>query len=116
DSLGKYYIVGMAPGRVTVRASFVGYKVHTQQATITAGTTTKLDFTLAVAPQNLGDIVTTTAPKNDLVPRDQVTSRTVLDGSTVDRLPINRLSQAFAFAPGTVATTCSSAAASCSPS
>ncbi len=56
---GAYTITGVTPGAVQVRVQRVGYAPQSQPATVTAGATTNVDFTLAVTAVQLQEVVTT---------------------------------------------------------
>jgi TonB-linked SusC/RagA family outer membrane protein len=50
---GRYTINGVAPGTYQLRAQRLGFSPLTQQATVTAGETATVNFTLAVLPTSL---------------------------------------------------------------
>ena len=56
---GRYTVPGAPQGRVTVRASAVGYAAATRVVTVTAGETAAVDLALALAPYSLDEVVVT---------------------------------------------------------
>lgn len=57
NSEGRYLILGVPAGARQIRAVRIGYGQTTQNATITSGATTKVDFTLAPSAVALGALV-----------------------------------------------------------
>ncbi len=100
DANGYYFIINVPAGSHNVRASFVGHQPHEVTGVrIVSGQTGTLDFTLPTSTAVLQDIVVSDA-KNALVPRDQVTSRQIVDGDFAKGLPIDRMEKLFSLVPG----------------
>src|ERR1041385_7629481 len=80
DRQGHYLISNVPAGTVTLRAAFVGYRpLRVSGVVVSAGKTTRQDFTLAPSVVSVQDLaVTAEAP---LVPRDQVNSRPAPTGA-----------------------------------
>ena len=117
NASGYYFINNVPPGLVEMRAVFPGYNPsNISGVRVTTGNTITQDFKLEQKAQNVAEIEVKGTAKNALVPRDQVTSRQMISGGMVDKLPVDRLSAAFAFQPGVTASVCNSSASSCSPS
>ncbi len=57
DATGRYSISGIAPGTITVQASFLGYVTATSSTKITAGTRSVLNFVLTEDVKMLGEAV-----------------------------------------------------------
>src|SRR5690606_36917581 len=49
----------LPPGRYTLQASLVGFAVHLQQVTVTAGKTETIEIKLREQPNKLGEVVVT---------------------------------------------------------
>jgi Ca-activated chloride channel family protein len=80
---GHYLITGLNPGRVDLRAAFVGYRpIVIRGVTIQGGQTTRQDFALEASVVEVQSIEVTA--EKPLVPRDQVTSRAVVIGEAAD--------------------------------
>jgi outer membrane receptor for ferrienterochelin and colicin len=117
NASGYYFINNVPPGTMVMRAAYPGYKpFELSGLRMISGQTIEQDFTLEQQAQNVQEIEVKGTAKNALVPRDQVTSRQLLSGEMVDKLPVDRLNAAFAFQPGVTASVCNSSASSCSPS
>ncbi|MCA9763709.1 MAG: TonB-dependent receptor [Gemmatimonadetes bacterium] len=100
---GYYFFNSVPAGVYDVRASYVGYKpTETRGFRVLSGQTVTLDFALEQTAVEIQEI-TVVAAANVLVPRDQVTSKQLIDGSYTDKLPVDRLNQVFALQPGVVA-------------
>jgi hypothetical protein len=97
-----YYFINSAPAGVyTVRATFIGLQpAEKQNVRVLSGQTLTLDFKLAGAVQ-LGTIAVT-AEAAPIVPRDQVTSKTIVTGETINNLPTDDVRSVLALQPGVV--------------
>jgi TonB-linked SusC/RagA family outer membrane protein len=62
DAAGRFTIVGIAAGPVTVRAQKIGYSPSSRSTTIVSGQTATLDFALATAVTSLDEVVVTGTP------------------------------------------------------
>lgn len=107
---GYYFIENIPAGTVSVRATYVGYQPLQKDAVrVLSGQTLTLDFTLQAAPVALQDIVVRSSVQNALVPRDAVSTKQIITGDMVQKLPVDRIQQALALQPGVVqVSTCGS--------
>ncbi|MCH9015781.1 MAG: carboxypeptidase regulatory-like domain-containing protein, partial [Gemmatimonadetes bacterium] len=99
---GGYYFINNVPaGTYNVRAQFIGLQpAEIQNVRISAGQTVTVDYDLQGAIALEAIAITTAA--QPLVPRDQVTSRTIMSGSAVQNLPIDDPLQIVTLVPGVV--------------
>ncbi|NJD10383.1 MAG: hypothetical protein FIB01_08035 [Gemmatimonadetes bacterium] len=101
---GFYFVNQVPAGLHTVRAQSIGYRtVATTNQRVLAGQTTTLNFTLEQAAVELEALVVT-GERNPLVPRDQVSSKAIVTGETIDELPIDNASSIILLAPGVIET------------
>lgn len=101
---GFYFINEVPAGLHTIRAQSIGYRtvVLTEQR-ILAGQTFTFNFSLDPAAVELEALVVT-GERNPLVPRDQVGTRAIVTGETIDRLPLDNSNSIIALAPGVITT------------
>jgi hypothetical protein len=100
---GYYFFNSVPAGAYDVRASFVGYKAFERQGVrVISGQTVTQDFALEQTAVEIQEI-TVVAAENALVPRDQVTSKQLIDGAYTDKLPVDNLGDVFALQPGVMA-------------
>ncbi len=103
DSLGEFRIAGIAAGSYDIRAAFVGYRpVERKSVRVFNDSTTTLHLTLVASAVELQQL-TVVAADRALVPRDQVTSKQLVDGTYTDGLPVQGLNNVFARQPGVMA-------------
>jgi hypothetical protein len=103
DPQGHYFINNIPAGSVNVRAALIGFHpIEVLKVRILAGQTITQDFTLEPAPVHLHELTVVTA-YNELVPRDEVTTKQRVNGEFAERLPVDRLRQLLALQPGVVA-------------
>ena len=97
---GYYFLNNVPIGRVTLQASFIGYKA-TQIAglNILSNQTSTQDITLEATPFEVEEI-TVVAAVNPLVPRDEVTTKQRVDGDYTKRLPVDRVTAVLNLQPG----------------
>lgn len=99
---GYYFFNGVPAGLYSVRFAYIGYKaVRVEGLRIVSGQTITLDRNLEATNVELQEI--TVSADNVLVPRDQVTSKQLIDGGFTDKLPVDRLGAIFALQPGVMA-------------
>jgi len=99
---GYYFINNVPVGTYTVRAQFIGYAPsEVRGVRVQGGQTMTVDITLQTSAVEVTG-VTVTAAVNPIVPRDQVSSKTILEGSVVNELPINDVRQILTLTPGVV--------------
>jgi len=102
---GFYFILNVPADLHDIQAQFIGYQSTTVlQERVLAGQTHTVDFQLnpsAVTIQGI-EIVGESRP---LVPRDQVASKNIVTGETVDNLPVDDVNQVLVLQPGVVSST-----------
>ncbi len=117
NAQGYYFIENIPAGSYSVRAQYVGYRPHeTLGQRILSGQTITLDFTLEQAPVTVQNIVVTEQATNPLVPRDQVTSKDIVTGAMVSKLPVDRVTAALSMQAGVVQVTNCGTNGACSTS
>jgi hypothetical protein len=100
---GYYFFNSVPAGAYNVRFAYIGYKaVRVEGVRIVSGQTITLDRTLEATNVELQEI-TVVGAQNALVPRDQVTSKQIIDGNFTDNLPVDRIGAVFALQPGVMA-------------
>lgn len=99
---GFYFINNVPAGVHDIQAQYIGYQTVTvREQRVLAGQTMTVDFQLsqtAVAIQAI-EVV---GERQPLVPRDQVSSKNIVTGETVDQLPVDDVRQVLALQPGVV--------------
>ncbi|MFW6089233.1 MAG: TonB-dependent receptor, partial [Gemmatimonadota bacterium] len=100
-----FYFLNEAPaGLQTVRAEFIGYRaVEISDERILAGQTTTLNFELSSSAVELEALVVA-GERNPLVPRDQTSTKSIVQGETIDQLPLDNASSIVVLQPGVVET------------
>ncbi len=103
NSQGYYFINSIPAGSYDLRAAFVGYKpLEIQGVRILSGQTVTQDIKMEQSAVELQELTVVAADKA-LVPRDQVTSKQLIDGSYTEKLPVDNLNNVFALQPGVMA-------------
>lgn len=101
DQHGYWFINNVPAGTYELQAQYIGFQPsRVTNVRVLGGQTITVDFTLSTAVE-LG-VINVTAASNPIVPRDQVTSRTIVTGSLVDNLPIDNVRQMLDLQPGVV--------------
>ena len=101
---GYYFINDVPAGLMDIRAVSIGYQeVVVNDQRILAGQTLTQNFSLAPTAVEIEAIVIE-GERNPLVPRDQVTSRAIVTGETIDRLPLDNAESIVALQPGVITT------------
>jgi hypothetical protein len=101
---GFYFINEVPAGLQNIRAQSIGYRTQiTSQQRVLAGQTHTINFTLEQAAVEI-DAIVVTGERNPLVPRDQVSSRSIVTGETIDQLPIDQASSIIVLQPGVITT------------
>jgi hypothetical protein len=101
---GFYFINDVPAGLQTIRVQSIGYRtVVLADERILAGQTTTLNFQLETAAIELEALVVA-GERNPLVPRDQVSSRSIVSGETIDNLPIDQAASIILLQPGVITT------------
>lgn len=92
---GHYRITGIPAGTVAVRASRIGYAAQTQSATVAAGGSVSVDFTLEVAHVVLGDVLVTAASGETMRKRESGASTATVSFDSAPPVPSANFSQAL---------------------
>ena len=100
-----FYFINEAPaGLADVEASFIGYRsVIVEGERILAGQTTTMNFELEQTAVEL-EAITVEGERNPLVPRDQTSTKAIVQGEAVDMLPVDNSADVVLLQPGVVAT------------
>jgi hypothetical protein len=97
---GYYFFNSVPSGTWTLRATYIGYKSsQVENLRVLSGQTISQDIGMEQSAVAVADI-TVSAANNPLVPRDQVATKQLIDGSFVDKLPVDRLSAVLQLQPG----------------
>ncbi|MDT8435842.1 MAG: TonB-dependent receptor [Gemmatimonadota bacterium] len=101
---GFYFINEVPAGLQTVEANFIGYRaVRIEDERILAGQTTTLNFELEQTAVEL-EAITVEGERNPLVPRDQTSTKAIVQGETIDQLPLDNATSIVVLQPGVVQT------------
>lgn len=99
---GYYFINNVPVGTYTVRAQFIGYAPsEVRGVRVQGGQTVTTDVTMSASAIEVVGI-TITAAANPIVPRDQVTSKTIVSGEMIRQLPANDVREIVRLEPGVV--------------
>ena len=99
---GYYFINNVPVGTYTLRAQFIGYAPSEVRAVrVLGGQTITADIKMQSSAVVLTGI-TVSAAANPIVPRDQVTSKGIIAGDLVDRMPVDDVRQILSLTPGVV--------------
>jgi len=99
---GYYFINNVPVGTYTIRGQFIGYAPsEVRSVRIQGGQTATVDVKMQSSAVVLTGI-TVTAAANPIVPRDQVTSKSIVTGATIDRLPVSDVREVLRLEPGVV--------------
>lgn len=102
DSLGRYAVRVLRPGRYRIVARAVGYAPATQDSVeVRGGQTTVVDLVLRAEAVSLPGIVVEAQPDPVLDPRVAATARTITR-EELRELPVSTLEEAVAIQPGVV--------------
>jgi hypothetical protein len=103
---GFYFINDVPAGLHTIRAQSIGFRTTLlSEQRILAGQTATLNFNLEPAAVQIEALVVA-GERNPLVPRDQVSSRSIVTGETIDRLPLDQAASIITLQPGVITTNC----------
>ena len=101
---GFYFINEVPAGLQNVRSQFIGYRAFVIEGQrILAGQTTTLNFELEQTAVEL-EAITVEGERNPLVPRDQTTTKTIIQGATIDQLPLDNSANIILLSTGVVQT------------
>jgi hypothetical protein len=99
---GYYFINNVPAGVMSVRAQYVGYQpAEVRNVRVFAGQTMTVDVSLEQRAVQV-EAITVTVEANPIVPRDQVTSKGIIQGDVIDNLPVDNLSEVLRLQPGVV--------------
>jgi hypothetical protein len=99
---GYYFINNVPVGTYTVRAQFIGYApAEVRNVRVQGGQTVTNDIKMQSSAVVLTGITVETAAQ-PIVPRDQVTSKSIVSGQVIERLPVNDVREALRLEPGVV--------------
>jgi len=103
---GFYFVNEVLPGLQNVEASMLGYRALVIAGErILAGQTTTLNFELEQTAVELEALVVQ-GERNPLVPRDQVATKSIVMGETVDLLPVDNVAKIVVLQPGAYEVNC----------
>ncbi|MBE0591784.1 MAG: TonB-dependent receptor [Gemmatimonadales bacterium] len=98
---GFYFINNVPAGTYSMQAQFIGYQAARMDGIrILADQTLTADFRLSGAVAL--EAITITAAQAPIVPRDQVSSKSIVTGEEVDQLPVGDALSVVALQPGVV--------------
>jgi carboxypeptidase family protein/TonB-dependent receptor-like protein len=99
---GYYFINNVPVGTYTLRARFIGYTpAEVPGVRVLGSQTITANIKLTPSAVAIGP-VTVEAAANPIVPRDQVTSKTIVSGDQFNRLPVGDTREVIALEPGVV--------------
>jgi hypothetical protein len=100
-----YYFINDVPAALhTFVAEFIGRRtVRIENQRVLSGQTITLDFQMPSAPIELEALVVE-GERNPLVPRDQVSSKSIVTGELIEALPLTNTSDIVLLQPGVINT------------
>ena len=99
---GYYFINNVPVGSYTLRAQFIGYApTEVRDVRVFGGQTITQDIKLSPSAIQVSGL-TVTAAANPIVPRDQVASKSIVSGQTINDLPVDDVRDVIAVQPGVV--------------
>src|SRR5262245_10445430 len=104
DASGNYFINEVSAGLHRVTAQRIGFRtVVVSDQRVLAGQTLTLNFTLEQAAVAVEALVIE-GERQPLVPRDQVSSKSIVTGETIDQLPMDNANSIILLQPGVINT------------
>lgn len=98
---GSYFFNNVPAGTYDLRAQFIGYQpAEVRGIRVLTEQTLTVNFGLSGAVAL--EAITITAAETPIVPRDQVTSKSIVTGETIDQLPVDDPRQVLTLQPGVV--------------
>ena len=95
DEEGRYVIIGIDPGEYDVRVSFIGFATRVIEGIrVTSNRTTTLDIALAEEVVQGQEVVVEAS--RPVVDQNQTTSRSLVTGEEISRLPVSNLQDVIA--------------------
>ena len=102
DAKGYYFLNNVPVGTYTIRSQFIGYApTEVRDARVLGGQTLTFNIKMSSSAVQVTGI-TVTAAANPIVPRDQVTSKSIVDQKTVNNLPIDDVRNVITLQAGVV--------------
>ncbi|HZH41622.1 MAG TPA: TonB-dependent receptor, partial [Gemmatimonadales bacterium] len=102
DDKGYYFINNVPPGTYTLRAQFIGFApTDLTGVRVLGGQTLTENFPMKPSAVVVGGI-NVVAAANPIVPRDEVTSKSIISGQTISSLPISDVRSVLSLQPGVV--------------
>ena len=102
DDKGYYFINNVPPGTYTLRAQFIGYApTDLTGVRVLGGQTLTQNFPMKPSAVVVGGI-NVVAAANPIVPRDEVTSKSIVSGDEIHSLPVDNARSVIALQPGVV--------------
>ncbi|MGD0483298.1 MAG: TonB-dependent receptor [Gemmatimonadales bacterium] len=99
---GYYFINNVPAGVMVTRAQYIGYQpAEVRNVRVFAGQTMTINLTLEQRAIEVSG-VTITVEQTPIVPRDQVTSKPIMQGDVIQALPVDAVSQVLRLQPGVV--------------
>lgn len=96
NASGTFELTSVPAGTHQIQVQFIGYRQATEEATVTSGETTTLDFTLAPQAINLDEVLVTGSPAGETRRRTSGTNIASIDIETrLQDAPITRLQDAL---------------------
>lgn len=93
DVQGRYVLGGLSPESYTLRASFVGYLAQDRQVTVTAGDTTRVNFTLRPDVAQMEEMVVVGYGQQER--QDLTGAISSVDGSELSKVTTSSVEQAL---------------------
>jgi outer membrane receptor protein involved in Fe transport len=89
DLDGSFLVLGIPPGKYTIRATMIGYTDLVQNdVVINVDKTTKLEFKLSVTSLDLGETIEVTAER-PLVKKDLTSTESTVGRDVIENLPVD---------------------------
>ncbi|HTY06434.1 MAG TPA: carboxypeptidase regulatory-like domain-containing protein, partial [Gemmatimonadales bacterium] len=102
DDKGYYFINNVPPGTYTLRAQFIGYApTELTGVRVLGGQTLTENFPMKPSAVVVGGI-NVVAAANPIVPRDEVTSKSIISGEQINDLPVDNVRSVITLQPGVV--------------
>jgi len=99
---GYYFINNVPAGLHDIQAQYIGYQPMTvAQQRVLAGQTMDVSFRLSQSAVQI-EAIEVVGERAPLVPRDQVASKNIVTGETVQDLPVDDVREVLALQPGVV--------------
>jgi len=99
---GYYFLNNVPAGVYTVRAQYIGYApAEVRNVRVFANQTMTVDIPMEARAIEVSG-VTVTVEQTPIVPRDQVTSKPIVQGDVIQALPVDNVSQVLRLQPGVV--------------